>query len=113
MRGPNTCSRGDPVSQAALLSTRSKLMLASRLLDRREHSADKRPFAGWRSFAFTDQLDATNRLFYDLRDGGPDPQGYLPLNAERRQAFLRRSGTDQRRYEGGGFGACSKPTAMR
>ncbi|MHB1056921.1 MAG: protein DpdJ [Rhodanobacter sp.] len=62
--------RGDPVSQTALLSTSIQtLMLGSRLLDRREHfSPTERPFAGWRSFAFTDQMDATNRLFYDLRD---------------------------------------------
>lgn len=62
--------RGDPVSQTALLSTSIQtLMLGSRLLDPRERFSPKeRPFAGWRSFAFTDQVDATNRLFYDLRD---------------------------------------------
>lgn len=62
--------RGDPVSQTALLSTSIQtLMLGSRLLDPRERfSTKERPFAGWRSFAFTDQVDATNRLFYDLRD---------------------------------------------
>ncbi|MET3653119.1 protein DpdJ [Dyella japonica] len=62
--------RGDPVSQTALLSTSIQtLMLGSRLLDPREKFSPKeRPFAGWRSFAFTDQVDATNRLFYDLRD---------------------------------------------
>ena len=62
--------RGDPVSQTALLSTSIQtLMLGSRLLDPRElFSPKERPFAGWRSFAFTDQVDATNRLFYDLRD---------------------------------------------
>lgn len=98
--------RGDPVSQAALLSTSIQaLMLASRLLDRREHfGRDQRPFAGWRSFAFTDQLDATNRLFYDLRDAeGLTPQGYPATNRSPNGglAFLRRSGTDIRRYEGG------------
>lgn len=98
--------RGDPVSQAALLSTSIQaLMLASRLLDRREQfGKDKRPFAGWRSFAFTDQLDATNRLFYDLRDAeGLTPQGYPATQRAPNGglAFLRRSGTDQRRYEGG------------
>lgn len=98
--------RGDPVSQAALLSTSIQaLMLASRLLDRRENfDSGAQPFAGWRSFAFTDQLDATNRLFFDLRDaegrterGSPNfrrhPNGGL--------AHLRSEGHDLRRYEGG------------
>ena len=99
--------RGDPVSQAALLSTSIQaLMLASRLLDRRQQwETGQRPFAGWRTFAFTDQLDSTNRLFYDLRDaegltwwGDPDirraPNGGL--------AVLRQNqASDPRRYEGG------------
>ncbi|MDP3841300.1 MAG: protein DpdJ [Oxalobacteraceae bacterium] len=98
--------RGDPVSQAALLSTSiQSLMLASRLLDRREQfGMDKRPFAGWRSFAFTDQLDATNRLFYDLRDAeGLTPQGHpATLRAPNGGlAFLRRSDADLRRYDCG------------
>lgn len=98
--------RGDPVSQAALLSTSiQSLMLASRLLDRREQfGSDKRPFAGWRSFAFTDQLDATNRLFYDLRDAeGLTPQGHPATQRAPNGglAFLRRNGADLRRYVGG------------
>jgi hypothetical protein len=98
--------RGDPVSQAALLSTSIQaLMLASRLLDRREQCANgKRPFAGWRSFAFTDQLDATNRLFYDLRDAeGWTPQGYPATKRapDGGLALLRQSSVDLRRYEGG------------
>lgn len=98
--------RGDPVSQAALLSTSIQaLMLASRLLDRRERFADgTQPFAGWRSFAFTDQLDATNRLFYDLRDAeGRTEQGH-PANLRHPNgglAHLRRASPDLRRYEGG------------
>lgn len=62
--------RGDPVSQSALLSTTIQtLMLGTRLLDRRANF-DKHtwPFYGWRSFAFTDQLDAANRLYRDLLD---------------------------------------------
>lgn len=98
--------RGDPVSQAALLSTSIQaLMLASRLLDRREQfDSGAQPFAGWRSFAFTDQLDATNRLFFDLRDAeGRTEQGHP---ATRRHpngglAQLRRESHDLRRYEGG------------
>jgi hypothetical protein len=98
--------RGDPVSQAALLSTSIQaLMLASRLLDRREQfGRDARPFAGWRAFAFTDQLDATNRLFYDLRNAeGLTPQGHPATQRAPNGglAFLRREGSDLRRYEGG------------
>lgn len=98
--------RGDPVSQAALLSTSIQaLMLASRLLDRRERFASgAQPFAGWRCFAFTDQLDATNRLFYDLRDAeGRTEQGH-PANRRHPNgglAHLRRASGDLRRYEGG------------
>jgi len=98
--------RGDPVSQAALLSTSIQaLMLASRLLDRREQfGKDKRPFAGWRSFAFTDQLDATNRLFYDLRNAeGLTKKGYPATQRAPNGglAHLRRGSSDLRRYEGG------------
>lgn len=98
--------RGDPVSQAALLSTSIQaLLLASRLLDRREQfGKEERPFAGWRSFAFTDQLDATNRLFYDLRDAeGLTPQGHPATQRAPSGglAFLRCSSPDLRRYEGG------------
>jgi len=98
--------RGDPVSQSALLSTSIQaLMLASRLLDRREHfGKDKRPFSGWRSFAFTDQLDATNRLFYDLRDAeGLTTQGYPATQRAPNGGLssLRGSTSDIRRYEGG------------
>jgi hypothetical protein len=98
--------RGDPVSQAALLSTSIQaLMLASRLLDTREGFTNGvKPFAGWRSFAFTDQLDATNRLFYDLRDAeGRTEQGH-PANRRHPNgglAHLRRAGGSLRRYEGG------------
>lgn len=70
--------RGDPVSQTSLLSTSIQtLMLGSRLLDPPEtFDRRTRPFFGWRSFAFTDQLDATNRLFMDFLDAeGRDRQG--------------------------------------
>lgn len=70
--------RGDPVSQAALLSTSIQtLMLGSRLLDTRsQFDRVSRPFAGWRAFAFTDQMDATNRLYVDLLDAeGRTAQG--------------------------------------
>lgn len=98
--------RGDPVSQAALLSTSIQaLMLASRLLDRRERIANgTQPFAGWRSFAFTDQLDATNRLFYDLRDAEGLNEYGRPANRRHPNgglAYLRRASPDLRRYVGG------------
>lgn len=62
--------RGDPVSQTALLSASiQSLMLSSRLLQPREtFDPNVQPFCGWRSFAFTDQLDAANRLYRDLKD---------------------------------------------
>ena len=62
--------RGDPVSQSALLSTTIQtLMLGTRLLDHRDQfNRDTWPFFGWRSFAFTDQLDVVNRLYRDLLD---------------------------------------------
>lgn len=71
--------RGDPVSQAALLSTTIQtLMLATRLLDLRERfDKNRNPFFGWRAFAFTDQLDAANRLFRNLLDAeGRNVKGY-------------------------------------
>lgn len=97
--------RGDPVSQSALLSTSIQtLMLCSRLVDTESDFGRGRPFYGWRSFAFTDQVDATNRLYYDLLDAeGRDrfrrpalrrhPQGGL--------AALRAPGPSLRRYTGG------------
>ena len=74
--------RGDPVSQTALLSTSiQSLMIGSRLLDK-ANTFDKSsmPFFGWRTFAFTDQLDATNRLYYDFLDAeGRDSNGRFNL----------------------------------
>lgn len=98
--------RGDPVSQASLLSTSIQtLMLASRLVDQREDFHAKwRPFAGWRAFAFTDQVDATNRLFYDLRDAeGLTQRGDPATNRHPNGglAHMRLSGPSLRRYEGG------------
>lgn len=44
-------------------------MLGTRLLDHRDQfNRDTWPFFGWRSFAFTDQLDVVNRLYRDLLD---------------------------------------------
>lgn len=75
--------RGDPVSQTALLSTTIQtLMLSARMLDSRaKFDAKLMPFYGWRAFAFTDQLDATNRLYLNLLDAeGRYPNGNENLN---------------------------------
>lgn len=88
--------RGDPVSQAALLSASIQtLMLGSRLLDTRsQFDRASRPFAGWRAFAFTDQMDATNRLYVDL------------LDAEGRNAHGREA---IRRHPNGGLAHLRQP----
>jgi hypothetical protein len=96
--------RGDPVSQKALLSTSiQSLMLMSRVLDPKDKVA-VRPFSGWRAFAFTDQMDATNRLFHDLRDAEGFDRNGLPnriRHPEGGLAFLREPMGSRRRYEAG------------
>lgn len=95
--------RGDPVSRSALLSTSIQtLILASRTLDPKSKMAT-RPFYGWRAFAFTDQMDATNRLYLDLVDaegmlvnGRPNPA--RPAGG---LAHLREPRSDRYRYVGG------------
>lgn len=74
--------RGDPVSQASLLSTSIQAsFLMARILDPPTGGRSEGRF-GHRLFVFTDDLDVTNRLFDDLRDaeaydifGRPNPQG--------------------------------------
>ncbi len=59
--------RGDPGSRASLLSTTIQAaMLIGRTLDPEGGPSDGR--FGRRTFAFTDDLDVTHRLFHDLRD---------------------------------------------
>jgi hypothetical protein len=80
--------RGDPASGASLLATTIQTsMLLRRVLDR---GPSERGAFGSRLFAFTDDLDVTNRLYFDLLDaegrdswGRPDPQGNGPLAALR------------------------------
>lgn len=100
--------RGDPVSRSALLSTTIQTcMLLPRCLDPRtadlEQSVSRGAF-GQRTFVFTDDLDVTNRLYFDLLsaegrtsrgvvDNQRAPNGGL--------AVLRRSGTSSTRYRGG------------
>jgi hypothetical protein len=100
--------RGDPVSRSALLSTTIQAaLLLQRCLDPRV-DAGGRPVVsdlfGKRSFIFTDDLDVTNRLYFNLLDaegrnsrGQPNllraPGGGL--------ASLRREGVSERRYHAG------------
>ncbi|WP_426752046.1 protein DpdJ [Myxococcus sp. Y35] len=71
--------RGDPVSGASLLSTSIQtLMLMRRML---EPNDVLRPAYGKKVFAFTDNLDVNNRLFFDTLDAEgwkrpsqPDPK---------------------------------------
>jgi hypothetical protein len=72
--------RGDPGSGASLLSTTIQAtMLLRRVLDPAD-GGPSRGVSGRKLFLFTDALDVTNRLFFDLRDaegqdswGNPDP----------------------------------------
>lgn len=60
--------RGDPVSQTALLSTTIQAaMLTRRLLDCKGDSVSDGTW-GSRTFIFTDNLDVTNRLYWNLAD---------------------------------------------
>lgn len=82
--------RGDPVSRTSLLSTTIQTaMLIARSLDH-EASRVSEGLYGLRTFAFTDNLDVINRLYFSLLDaegrnnrGDPDlvrhPQGPLAL----------------------------------
>ncbi|WP_437763391.1 protein DpdJ [Sorangium sp. So ce281] len=65
--------RGDPASGTSLLST----SIQTALLLRRVLAPQRRqPYFGSRVFAFTDNLDVTNRLFHSLLDAeGWDPFG--------------------------------------
>ena len=74
--------RGDPVSGASLLSTTIQVaMLLHRILDPQQTGRSEGLY-GSRLFLFTDKLDVTNRLFWDLLDaegrdswGNPKPGG--------------------------------------
>lgn len=62
--------RSDPMSGAAVLATTIQAaMLFGRVLDRYQPGGGKSGgLYGSRVFVFTDDLDVTNRLFFDLRD---------------------------------------------
>lgn len=58
--------KGDPVNRTGLLSTTIQtIMLMGRIV---EPLSKKSKFYGQKVFAFTDDLDVTNRLFDDLKD---------------------------------------------
>ena len=95
--------RGDPVSRVSLLSTTiQSAMLLSRALDKPDGSPSGGLY-GSRIFAFTDDIDVTNRLYHNLLDaegrngrGDPDlqrhPQGGLavlrqPMPSETRERY--------------------------
>jgi hypothetical protein len=60
--------RGDPVSGTSLLSTSIQTaMLLKRVLDPSNNAVSRGAY-GSRVFAFTDDLDVTNRLFHNLLD---------------------------------------------
>ena len=60
--------RGDPVSGASLLSTSIQAaMLIRRALDANQPAISSGVY-GKKVFLFTDDLDATNRMFFNLRD---------------------------------------------
>lgn len=100
--------RGDPVSRAALLSTTIQTaMLLQRTMDPKSPTLDEsvsHGLYGQKTFVFTDDLDVTNRLYFNLlnaegrnSNGSPDmrnaPNGGL--------AVLRRTGQSLSRYRGG------------
>lgn len=81
--------RGDPVSGTSLLSTSIQTaMLLKRVLDPANNAASDGTY-GSRVFAFTDDLDVTNRLFHNLLDAeglnslGRPRVGRQPLSALR------------------------------
>jgi hypothetical protein len=60
--------RGDPVSRASLLSsTIQSAMLMMRVMDR-PNEQPSHGIYGQRVFAFTDDIDVTNRLYFGLQD---------------------------------------------
>jgi ATP-dependent helicase Lhr and Lhr-like helicase len=88
--------RGDPVSGASLLSTTIQVaMLLHRVLDPQDLGRSQGLY-GSRLFLFTDKLDVTNRLFWDLLDAeGRDSWGN-PKPGEGSLANLRDPARDQR-----------------
>jgi hypothetical protein len=93
--------RGDPVSRRSLLSTTIQTtMLMNRCLDLRGGKPSFGAF-GSKTFVFTDDVDVTNRLFFNLLDAeGRDSWGRLDnaRHPDGALAFLRHSDTNYSRY---------------
>ena len=89
-------ARSDPTSGASVLSTTiQSTMLLARLLDKPGSGLSGGAF-GSKAFVFTDDLDVTNRLYYDMIDaeglrlgssGRAAPSGKMPLAALRNPAL--------------------------
>jgi superfamily II DNA or RNA helicase len=100
--------RGDPVSRKALLSTTIQTcMLLQRCLDPQTTdlvNSVSRGVFGQRTFVFTNDLDVTNRLYFDLLSAeGRTSQGIVDNRPASQGALanLRRSGASSSRYQGG------------
>jgi len=97
--------RGDPVSRRSLMSTTIQAaMLANRCLDPRGKDVSKGAF-GSKTFLFTDDIDVTNRLYFNLLDAeGRDSWGNIDNNNHPNGglAYLRKEdGSDLIRYQHG------------
>ena len=85
--------RGDPVSGTSLLSTSIQTaMLLRRILDPSETSPSQGAY-GSRVFAFTDDLDVTNRLFHNLLDAEGRTSWGRPIARRQPLASLRTHST--------------------
>lgn len=95
--------RGDPVSRRSLLSTTIQTaMLATRAMDPLNRESGS--LFGSKLFVFTDDIDVTNRLYFNLLDAeGRDSWGRPDLvhHREGGLAVLRRSSLNEIRYEYG------------
>ncbi len=82
--------RGDPVSGTSLLSTTIQTaMLMRRILDPQGSALSEGAY-GQKVFVFTDDLDVTNRLYFDLNDAeGMNYFNNLPINGKMPLANLR------------------------
>jgi hypothetical protein len=85
--------RGDPVSGTSLLSTSIQTaMLLRRILDPADTSPSHGAY-GSRVFAFTDDLDVTNRLFHNLLDAEARTSSGRPITRRQPLAALRTHST--------------------
>ncbi|MFC8044261.1 protein DpdJ [Nocardia sp. NPDC057353] len=81
--------RGDPISQASLLSTSVQTaMLFGRILDKQQH------LFGTTGFMFTDDLDVTNRFYDALRDAEGGQNRAMRSSKQPVLAALRSSARD-------------------